>query len=183
MDAAVMTPAAKPVRPRWIPSDKSLLRKNTHAAPKVVPERGAADHRPLPCQHSFSSFIQNVSLVYTNYIRDPAVCQCLFPDQRQVPRRSAGGGTCCDTDLGPVHFPAARPPPAPGGSAPCRCGPAPPSARGMKINCRMMPGMAFTSASVRKICQVKGTLATPVITTRTAAQTTRYLRVAAIRER
>ena len=42
MDAAVMTPAAKPVRPRWIPSDKSLLRKNTHAAPKVVPRKGSS---------------------------------------------------------------------------------------------------------------------------------------------
>ena len=42
MDAAVMTPAAKPVRPRWIPSDKSRLRKNTHAAPKVVPRKGSS---------------------------------------------------------------------------------------------------------------------------------------------
>ena len=47
----------------------------------------------------------------------------------------------------------------------------------------VMPGMAFTSASVRKICQVKGTLATPVITTRTAAQTIRPPTIAASRAR
>ena len=54
---------------------------------------------------------------------------------------------------------------------------------GMNTSWRMMPGMAFTSASVRKICQVKGTLATPVITTRTAAQTIRPPTIAASRAR
>ena len=39
-EAATMTPAAKPVRARCKDSLKVFFRKNTHAAPRVVPRKG-----------------------------------------------------------------------------------------------------------------------------------------------
>ena len=40
MDAATMTPAAKPVSARWMLSLSAFLMKNTHAAPSDVPRNG-----------------------------------------------------------------------------------------------------------------------------------------------
>ena len=39
-EAATMTPAAKPVRARCKDSLNAFFRKNTHAAPSVVPRKG-----------------------------------------------------------------------------------------------------------------------------------------------
>ena len=54
-DAAVITPAAKPVSPRWIPSDSPCRIPNTQAAPRDVPKNGsstpytASIRTPLSC--------------------------------------------------------------------------------------------------------------------------------------
>ena len=40
MEAATMTPAAKPVRARWTSELKVFRMKKTQAAPKVVPAKG-----------------------------------------------------------------------------------------------------------------------------------------------
>ena len=39
-DAATMTPAAKPVRARWMPSRREFFKKNTQPAPRLVPRKG-----------------------------------------------------------------------------------------------------------------------------------------------
>ena len=39
-DAATMTPAAKPVRARWMPSLRDFFKKNTQPAPRLVPRKG-----------------------------------------------------------------------------------------------------------------------------------------------
>ena len=39
-DAAVITPAANPVSPRWTPSDRPCRIPNTQAAPRAVPANG-----------------------------------------------------------------------------------------------------------------------------------------------
>ena len=39
-DAATITPAAKPVRARWMPSLKDFFKKNTQPAPRLVPRKG-----------------------------------------------------------------------------------------------------------------------------------------------
>ena len=40
IEAATMTPAAKPVSARWIETDSSRRRKNTQPAPAAVPRKG-----------------------------------------------------------------------------------------------------------------------------------------------
>ena len=40
MDAATITPAAKPVSALWTPSFRSFFRKKTQAAPSDVPRNG-----------------------------------------------------------------------------------------------------------------------------------------------
>ena len=39
-DAATMTPAAKPVNARWMPSLRDFFKKNTQPAPRLVPRKG-----------------------------------------------------------------------------------------------------------------------------------------------
>ena len=39
-DAATITPAAKPVRARWMPSLRDFFKKNTQPAPRLVPRKG-----------------------------------------------------------------------------------------------------------------------------------------------
>ena len=39
-DAATITPAAKPVRARWMPSRREFFKKNTQPAPRLVPRKG-----------------------------------------------------------------------------------------------------------------------------------------------
>ena len=41
-DAAVITPAAKPIKARWSPSFMERDMKKTHAAPRVVPANGTS---------------------------------------------------------------------------------------------------------------------------------------------
>ena len=43
-DAATITPAAKPVRVRWMPSRKAFFKKNTQPAPRLVWQAEQAHH-------------------------------------------------------------------------------------------------------------------------------------------
>ena len=40
IEAAVITPEAKPVSARWMPSRSCLRMKNTQAEPSIVPAKG-----------------------------------------------------------------------------------------------------------------------------------------------
>lgn len=58
-DAAVITPAAKPVSPFCRPSDIAFFIKNTLAAPREVPKNGSRSPYNASIIHPFSSCVRN----------------------------------------------------------------------------------------------------------------------------
>ena len=77
-DAAVITPAAKPVSPFCRPSDIAFFIKNTLAAPREVPKNGSRSPYNASIIHPFSSCVRNQYPCVQN-TGFPHRCQIHFP--------------------------------------------------------------------------------------------------------